>query len=201
MRSETSVGAAGRGLGGVSPVATQTIRVLDRAGLDLGPGLTDDQIAQVEGSYGFRFNRDHVDVLRQVTPAGWIDWLGDAETVRGVLDWPIRGVLFDVGHAFWMPAWGERPPTKAAAIDRAREHLHRAPQLVPVRGHRYLPAAPQPSRAPVFSAYQTDVIYYGSDLADYCAHEYVGQSTGRRPRRIPFWSDLVDGAGGVTFWD
>ncbi|MDR7381731.1 hypothetical protein [Promicromonospora iranensis] len=53
----------------------------------------------------------------------------------------------------------------------------------------------------MFSAYQTDVIYYGTDLADYCAHELIGETTGRtHHRRSAFWSDLVGGAGGFEFW-
>lgn len=53
----------------------------------------------------------------------------------------------------------------------------------------------------MLSAYQTDVIYYGTDLADYCAYEYLGERANRGPVvRVPFWSDLIDGAGGVQFW-
>jgi hypothetical protein len=53
----------------------------------------------------------------------------------------------------------------------------------------------------VFSAYQTDVIYYGTDLASYCAYEFLGETMGRtHHRRIAFWSDLVGGVGGIEFW-
>lgn len=193
---------AGAGIiNAVSPIADLAIRILHRSRLDLRPGLTSDQIADIQATFGFTFNRDHIDVLRHVTPEGWIDWTGDEQTIRDSLAWPIEGVLYDVERAFWMPAWGERPATKAAAIGVARHHLTTAPQLVPVYGHRYIPAAPEPSGAPVFSAYQTDVIYYGTDLADYCAYEFLGETTGRtHHRRIAFWSDLVGGVGGIEFW-
>lgn len=184
----------------MTPVAERAISVLHRARLTLGPGLTDDQISEIEGRYAFRFNPDHRDVLRQVTPDGWIDWLGDEESVRDRLTWPIEGFLFDVERAFWMPAWGERPARKTAAIDIARQRLTAEHTLVPITGHRYIPAAPEPSGAPVLSVYQTDVIYYGADLADYCAFEYLGESIGATPRPVPFWSDVVDGAGAVHFW-
>lgn len=74
---------------------------------------------------------------------------------------------------------------KAAAVEVARQHLIKQPVLVPVRGHRYLPAAPEPTRAPVLSVYQTDIIYYGADLADYCAYEFLGQTTGATPAASP----------------
>jgi hypothetical protein len=67
--------------------------------------------------------------------------------------------------------------------------------MVPVYSHRYLPSGPAPTGTPVFSIYQTDVIHYGSDLADYLEREFLGRSS-RMPdasSRVAFWSDLVDG--------
>lgn len=183
-------------------VVDRALQILERARLALGPGLTVDQLAELQHTYGFSFNVDHAALLRQTTPEGWLDWLGDESVVRDRLAWPIEGILFDVEqNAFWIPEWGERPPRKPEAIDLARERLRSVPALVPLTGHRYLPAAPIPSGAPVLSAYQTDVIYYGTDLADYCAYEYLGERANRGPvARVPFWSDLIDGAGGVQLW-
>jgi hypothetical protein len=96
----------------VSPIADLAIRILHRSRLDLGPGLTSDQIAGIQATFGFTFNRDHVDVLRRVTPEGWIDWTGDEQNIRDSLARPIEGVLYDVERAFWMSAWGERPATR-----------------------------------------------------------------------------------------
>ncbi|MFD6176000.1 MULTISPECIES: hypothetical protein [unclassified Isoptericola] len=165
-----------------------------RSSLELGLGYTERELDDIQGEYGFTFHRDHADVLREVTPEGWIDWRGDSTRVRRALEWPTEGVLFDVENGFWFSAWGERPASTEIALDLGRQHLARAPRLVPIYGHRYIPAAPEGSGAPVFSAYQTDVIYYGTDLADYCAHEFLGEaSVPANHRRIPFWSDLVDG--------
>jgi hypothetical protein len=52
----------------------------------------------------------------------------------------------------------------------------------------------------VFSVYQTDVIYYGADLGAYVAHEFrLGDEVSAKPPgvRIPFWSDLAEGAEDV----
>ena len=87
----------------------------------------------------------------------------------------------------------------AEAEGRARDLLKGVPQVVPIYGHRYLPAEPAPQDPPVFSIYQTDVIYYGDDLVDYVAHEFNGPPLHPSPvvghRRIPFWSDLAEGRG------
>jgi hypothetical protein len=70
--------------------------------------------------------------------------------------------------------------------------------MVPIYGHRYLPAEPAAQDPPVFSIYQTDVIYYGDDLLDYVVHEFhappLHPSLITESRRTPFWSDLAEGA-------
>lgn len=64
----------------------------------------------------------------------------------------------------------------------------------PVYGHRYLPAGPVLAGHPVLSVHQTDVIYYGADLADYLSLEF-GQGHSRErlmtaEATAPFWKDL-----------
>jgi hypothetical protein len=53
-----------------------------------------------------------------------------------------------------------------------------------------MPDEPQGAGNPVFSVHQTDIIYYGFDLADYLRHEF--NLPGREPwpsqiRTIRFW--------------
>src|SRR5262249_17955195 len=77
-------------------------------------------------------------------------------------------------------------------------------KLIPLISHRYLPEEPHEAGNPVFSVYQSDVIYYGTDLIDYFEREFTGRDY--RPRldqlrlnqmkHIRFWSDLVERSGG-----
>ncbi len=68
------------------------------------------------------------------------------------------------------------------------------------RGHRALVIDPLPGHDsadgnPVFSVHQTDVIYYGNDLADWFNTEFgtpLPDWVTRQPRRVPFWSALND---------
>lgn len=180
-------------LGTMTSIADAAVQILRQSGLYLGPGYTAKQLAAIEARYGFGFNRDHAAVLRQVTPEGWTDWLGDEQHVRKMLSWPVEGLLFDVEvNGVWFSEWGERPKATSQALELVRQRLARVPRLVPIYRHRYIPAAPEPTGAPVLSVYQTDIIYYGTDLADYCAHEFLGRAGGRDPvRRVPFWSDFL----------
>ncbi|MDH6441115.1 hypothetical protein M2158_009656 [Streptomyces sp. SAI-144] len=67
---------------------------------------------------------------------------------------------------------------------------------LPVYAHRYLPAGRGNFGHPVLSMWQTDIICYGVDLADYMHREFdevrgeVDES--RNPRAtIRFWRDLL----------
>jgi hypothetical protein len=175
--------------------------LLRRAGVELEAGLSDEEINTVQARFGFRFLPQHRDFLRRHLPTGerWPDWRTcDATQLGGLLRWPVDSALFDVrNEEFWPRTWGSRPEATDEALRIARRHLEAAPMLVPVYAHRYLPAEPAPSPSPVFSVYQTDVIVYGADLDDYLVQEFGGARADPVPRptvRIPFWSDLAEGA-------
>ena len=64
----------------------------------------------------------------------------------------------------------------------ASEGVKAAPRLIPVFGHRMMPAEPHQTENPVFSIHQADIICYGFDLADYLRREFnlEGRRRGRR---------------------
>jgi hypothetical protein len=168
--------------------------------VDLQPGLTDGELARVERQFGFEFADDHRAFLAAALPVGpsWPDWRnGDPAALRDRLNWPVHGVLFDVEHWYWHESWGQRPDNRGEALATAKRHLAAVPQMVPVFGHRYLPAGRGTSGHPVLSMYQTDIIFYGLDLADYMRQEFGGPEpdpdTARRTPEatVEFWRSLV----------
>ena len=195
------------------------VAALTRRGVRFSPGLTDAEVADVERTYAFTFPPDLRGFLQYALPvsSGWVDWRGaDASDSQERLDWPAEGICFDIEHnGFWHPTWGERPDTLALAFAQAREYIALAPRLIPIYSHRYLPADPLLPGNPVFSVYQTDIIYYGYDLATYFAQEFAPQHdrllygdapdhdawraetdfplpgwAAREPRPIRFWGDI-----------
>ncbi|MGJ4915747.1 hypothetical protein ACQR10_25130 [Bradyrhizobium sp. HKCCYLRH2060] len=87
------------------------------------------------------------------------------------------------------------PSTASAREEKLRDIVSRAPKLIPLIAHRYLPEQPRESGNPVFSIYGIDAIYYGANLNDYFEREFT--SWGSKPwpaqiKHIPFWSDLVE---------
>jgi hypothetical protein len=104
-------------------------------------------------------------------------------------------VLFDVEHnRMWKRGWGERPKAMPEALLVARERLAEVPTLVPVYSHRYLPAGRGTWGHPVLSVMQTDIIYYGTDLADYIQQESRGYHMDPHWEpawKVAFWGDFV----------
>jgi hypothetical protein len=187
-----------------------------RSVCDIDTGLTDEEFARVEREFGFEFADDHRAFLAAGLPVNtgprrrepgviythprpWPDWRnGDPGTLRELLDRPVQGVLFDVEKSgFWYDGWGPRPGGSAAAMSTARRMLAGAPRMVPVYGHRFLPAGRGTGGHPVLSMWQTDIIYYGLDLADYIDREFGRIGPGEVPgpwepnATVEFWRDLL----------
>ena len=104
-------------------------------------------------------------------------------------------MVFDVEHnALWHPSWGQRPAVTSEALKTARQHLSQAPKMIPVCGHRYLPAGRGTYGHPVLSIYQSDIIVYSTDLADYISCEFsrrLVSADWTPPPMVAFWSDFL----------
>lgn len=184
------------------------IELLRTESATLAPGLTAEEIVRVEETFGFQFPPDLRQLLETALPQGdrFPDWrTGNKANLQPRLDWPADGICFDVEHAgFWMEDWGPRPDNLGDAFTIARRQVAQAPRLIPICGHRYLPADPPEAGNPVFSVYQTDIIYYGVDLPDYFEREFARprpqQPVGTVQRPIRFWSDFATAQVPLLSW-
>ena len=138
---------------------------------------------------------------------GFPNWRsGDEVELQRWLNWPFKGMAFDIkNNDFWMDEWGTKPGKLEDAIDIARRAVDEAPKLIPVYSHRYLPSEPFLAGNPVFSVYQTDIIFYGCDLWDYFTNEFApeeqrwkrlratdGSKDAAVFRPIRFWSQVTE---------
>lgn len=171
-------------------------------------GLSDIEVDRAGAAYGIVFPPDLRECLQAALPttpdarpekrAKFPDWrrLDDPGIVFR-LSWPWESWKFDLEHGAtraWLPEWGERPHELAEQLSVARTQIERAPRLIPIFGHRYMPAEPCDAGNPVFSVYQADIIHYGVDLGDYLHVEFLERPHGmwtHEPREIRFWSRAV----------
>jgi hypothetical protein len=177
-------------------------------GIRLERGLSDLEVDAAEAAYQLRFPPDLRACLQTALPLApdtgpekralvpnWRDLTDPAIVIR--LSWPWEGIVFDLehgSHGGWVDAWGPRAESLAGRIRAARREYQKAPRLVPIYGHRYIPGSPRRAGNPVFSVYQLDIIHYGADLGTYLRTEFMQAPWGDwpKPRRIKFWSNVVD---------
>ncbi|WP_379544680.1 hypothetical protein [Psychrobacter sp. R86515] len=167
-------------------------------------GLSDEEVQQIENKFNLRFPPDLQYFLQKELPIsnGFVNWrLGlqskiEAMDIRKRIDWPFSGIVFDIEHnAFWMEEWGEKSNDLNKNIMVAEIYYETYPKMIPIYSHRYIPSEPHKTGNPVFSIYQTDIIYYGYDLAHYFAHEFRFELSDKfpiidAPNHIDFWGDI-----------
>jgi hypothetical protein len=172
--------------------------MLDDGTATMAPGLTDDELARIEGEFGFEFADDHRSFLSAGLPIGdsWPNWReAPRRSLQQRLQLPVEGILFAVEwREFWGAEWGARPARMKDALRSANYHLAGVPQLVPVHSNHYLPAARGSSGHPVLSVYQTDVSSCGTDIFAYIERVIGNIESGpldAPTSTVPFWSDLI----------
>lgn len=184
---------------------------------EIGPGLSGAEFTRIEREYDIEFSDDHRAFLAAGLPyssepqvsdeqAGifytwewpWPDWRnGDPGRLRVHVEDVTRCALDDIERGrVWTQAWGPRPADDAETSQIAREKLAKAPRLIPVYAHRFLPGGAGTFGFPVLSIWQTtDVIIYGDNLDNYIQREFgkrrFTSAGGSVTPRVPFWSDFL----------
>lgn len=159
-------------------------------------GYTQAELDNAQEKFDLVFPPDLIALLREKRPVAGYLWT-DEGAIRKALEWPIEGLLASVERGFaWRGEWGEKPENAGARREVARPFVARAPKLIPLLGHRYLPERPHEAGNPVLSAMYSDVIFYATNLTEYFEIEFGGDLgrpmlPPRQIKSIPFWSDLV----------
>jgi hypothetical protein len=164
-------------------------------------GLSPDQIASIEGQLGFRVPDDFAYLFQNLQDPGEVlfPWSKfDKRRYDASIRWVLRGIEFDIENELWLERWGNRPASLSAALEIAQRDFETWPRLLPIFGHRFLAAEPCLSGNPVFSIMQTDIIYYGANLAHYLLNEFVDHdhalhTQAQKIRKIDVWSDFAVG--------
>lgn len=169
-------------------------------------GMNEFELSRAEEVYGFRFPPDWREVLSQVLPVDAVnvehqrfpDWRQvPSDYIQGRMQWPFEMLIWDVERNHHrLPGWSEEPHLDEDLKEMTRATLRSAPCLIPIYGHRFLPATPYESGNPIFSMHGTDTIGYGADLLSYFCREFkVTDPREEKPpfKTIPFWEPLARG--------
>ncbi len=142
-------------------------------------GLTNDEIKKIEQTYDIKFPKSLREMYQIALPISksFYNWRNfneaNVKKIKDMIKWPLEGVLFDLeNNNFWDDNWGEKPLDLLYAKQKCIEEMQKVPKLIPIYGYRYIPIMNEVDEPPIFSVYQTDVIYYGINLENYFRIEF-----------------------------
>ncbi|KAJ7952851.1 Rho guanine nucleotide exchange factor 10-like protein [Quillaja saponaria] len=173
---------ARNGLLSFSSLADKVITHLRNSGIQVQTGLSDAEFARTEAEFGFAFPPDLRAVLAAGFPvgAGFPDWrsAGARLHLRASLDLPIAAISFQIArNTLWSKSWGPRPSEPGKALKVARNALKRAPLLIPIFNHCYIPCNPSLAGNPIFFVDENRIFCCGLDLSDFFERESLFRST------------------------
>ncbi|KAJ1381248.1 hypothetical protein SESBI_45337 [Sesbania bispinosa] len=170
-------------------VVEKVITQLRSSGIQVQPGLSDAEFARAEAEFGFVFPPDLRAVLAAGMPvgAGFPDWRSSGARLhlRASLDLPIAAISFQIArNALWSKSWGPRPSEPEKALRVARNALKRAPLLIPIFNHCYIPSNPSLAGNPVFYVDENRIFCCGLDLSDFFQRESLFRSSESDPHLL-----------------
>lgn len=164
------------GLLSFSSLADNVINHLRNSGIQVQAGLSDAEFARAEAEFGFAFPPDLRAVLSAGLPVGpgFPDWRASGARLhlRASLDLPIAAISFQIAkNTLWSKSWGPRPSDPEKALRVARNALKRAPLLIPIFNHCYIPCNPCLAGNPIFFVDENRIFCCGLDLSDFFERE------------------------------
>ncbi|KAK1433069.1 hypothetical protein QVD17_09975 [Tagetes erecta] len=185
-------------------LADKVITHLKSSGVKVQHGLSEPEFARAEAEFGFAFPPDLKAVLSAGLPVGpgFPDWRSAGSTrqqLRSTFDLPIASISFHIArNALWSKSWGVRPSEPEKAMKTARNALKRAPLLVPVFNHCYIPCNPSLAGNPIFYVDENQIFCCGFDLSDFFDREKSTIFTNSDLRKVSKHRSISDKSGGVT---
>ncbi|KAM0970716.1 hypothetical protein ACFX13_019003 [Malus domestica] len=164
------------GLLSFSSLADNVISHLKSSGFQVQPGLSESEFARAEAEFGFVFPPDLRAILSAGLPVGpgFPDWraAGARLGLKASLDLPIAAISFQIArNTLWSKSWGLRPSDPEKALRVARTALKRAPLLIPIFNHCYIPCNPCLAGNPIFYVDENRIFCCGLDLSDFFERE------------------------------
>ncbi|KAL3844947.1 hypothetical protein ACJIZ3_002350 [Penstemon smallii] len=192
--------------------AKNLINHLHSSNIPVEPGLSDEEFSAVESSFSFKFPPDLRSILQEGLPVGpgFPNWRCSSKQQLDILtNLPILGICKEVSrNGFWPDYWGEKPDDIDRALKLAKGLLKKAPVLVPIYRHFYMPTTPFMAGNPVFYVHGKVVRMWSFDIARFFQRLEFGSSSlfaspvwaAKEARGIEFWTEMVGNAAARGSW-
>ncbi|KAK9284905.1 hypothetical protein L1049_024086 [Liquidambar formosana] len=195
--------------------AKTVIEHLKACNIPVLEGLTDSEFSSIESAVGFTFPPDLRSVLCEGLPVGpgFPNWRSASHQQLEILtNLPILGIRKEVFRRnFWCETWGDQPADPDKALALAKRFLKKAPVLVPIYRHCYIPSSPNLAGNPVFYINGCDIRLWSFDLAGFFKKVEFSPGSVKMARqvntpawaatsarRVKFWSDMAEVARRCT---
>ena len=130
---------------------------------------------------------------------GFYNWRNttkeNVEYIKKIIKQPMEDIEEMAEKIYWYDDWGDEPENTIDTTKAVKERLQKAPKLIPIYSHRYIPMLIDTTNIPIISIHGIDVIYYGENLEDYFNVEFGSKRQDEiafeNISPIPFWSEIM----------
>lgn len=155
----------------------ELIDMLKLKGVKFEKGLSEEEIIRIRQEYSIKFPEELRNFYMTAVPVsrGFYNWRNfdpkNIQYIKAAIYRPINNIYELANEVYWCDEWGNEPSDEHKRIEVIRELLKKAPKLIPIYAHRYMPEM-NIKNTPIFSIHDTDMIYYGENLFSYFEIEF-----------------------------
>lgn len=178
----------------------ESLDLLKAHSVEFENGLTINEIVQIEKVYNIVFPDSLREFLMTVLPIseGFYNWRNmehrNVDYIKRIISQPIKYIQDMPKEIYWCDDWGQEPENEVDLKEEVLKRLKKAPKLVPIFSHRYMPIITM-ENPPILSIHGVDIIYYGKDLEDYFKVEFGKKEQNSiefdKIEPIQFWTDIM----------
>lgn len=177
----------------------EIVNMLKLNSVEFDEGLSEQEIIKIEQEYNINFPKELQEFYYTALPVskGFYNWRdfkpANVQYIKDSINRPFKDIYELANEVYWCDEWGDEP-NESERADAIRERLRKAPALIPIYLHRYIPTI-NLEPTPIFSIHDTDIIYYGENLKSYFEIEFGNKKQSDINfaiiKDVPFWSDLL----------
>ncbi|MBS6005911.1 MAG: SMI1/KNR4 family protein [Clostridium baratii] len=155
----------------------ELINMLKLKGVKFEKGLSEEEIIRITQEYSIEFPEELREFYMTAVPVsrGFYNWRNfdpkNIQYIKAAIYRPINNIYELANEVYWCDEWGNEPSEEHKRVEVIRELLKKAPKLIPIYAHRYMPEM-NVENAPIFSIHDTDIICYGENLFSYFEIEF-----------------------------